>query len=179
VRGLFSHLEMFYIHFGHVTFYHPRLLCFFLKFAGFTEVREGENPAQLHPLCGDILHELVTQRGQQVGVQPRPAVAPISYQPRLPRPRNPLRLLIWYGKMFLVKMIVQPYLDHFMAEINRSLGEVNREFGNLHQAFNQEVERVNARVEHDLAQLIALLERLDRPFEAYATAIKPRAKGHP
>lgn len=169
VRGLFSHLEMFYIHFGHVTFYHPRLLCFFLEFAGFVEPQTGENPAHLHPLCGDILHALVTQQKQQVGLRPQPAITPISYEPRLPRPGNPLRRLIWHGKMFLVRLIVQPYLDHFMTEINRGFGEANQGLGTLHQ----ELSRVDAALNHGVRQFVATLERLDRPFEAYVTARKP------
>ncbi|MFQ5857251.1 MAG: class I SAM-dependent methyltransferase [Anaerolineae bacterium] len=160
VRGLFSHLEMFYIHFGHVTFYHPRLLCFFLEFAGFAEPESGENPTQPHPLCGDILHTLTTQQNQQTDSQP--TITPISYEPKLPKPANPLRRLIWHGKMFLVKLIVQPYLDHFMTEINRGFGEINQEFN-----------RTNTALDHSLAQFLATMQQLDRPFEAYATARKP------
>lgn len=145
VRGLYSHLEMFYIHFGHVTFYHPRLLCFFFEFVGFTDTQEGENPTDLHPLLGDIMSSRFTETFGQ------PVVTPLRYDPRLPRPTNPLRRLIWHGKMLLVRLIVQPYLDHFMTEINRGFGETNQEFD----------------------RIIKALERLDRPFECYAMARKP------
>jgi len=163
VRGLYSHLEMFYIHFGHVTFYHPRLLCFFLEYAGFTQPEEGENPTQPHPLCEDILRNLENLRNREA--VSAPAITPMSYEPLLPRPGNPLRQLIWHSKMFLVRLIVQPYLDHFMTEINRSISEINRGLG--------ESNRVNATLERGLAQFIVTLERLDRPFEAYAMAQKP------
>lgn len=43
VRGLYGHFEGFYMHFGHERFYHPRLLEFFLKQAGFHEIESGEN----------------------------------------------------------------------------------------------------------------------------------------
>ena len=53
VRSLFSHLEMFYLHFGHVSFYHPRLLCFFLDHAGFVDTEYGANPQTASPLLAD------------------------------------------------------------------------------------------------------------------------------
>ncbi len=162
VRGLFSHLEMFYIHFGHVTFYHPRLLCFFLEYAGFTQAESGENSIAPYPLCGDIrkyVRDLRLELGEST-----PAITPLSYKPQLPKPGNPLRRLIWHGKMFLVRLIVQPYLDHFMTEINRGFGEINQELG-----------RQRAALDGDLAQFVALLERIDRPFEVYTVACKPNS----
>ncbi len=161
VRGLYSHLEMFYIHFGHVTFYHPRLLCFFLEFAGFAEPESGENTTQPHPMFEDILTNL-RNLAKRAG-EPPPAIAPIRYEPQLPKPRNPLRRLIWHGKMLLVKLLVQPYLDHFLTEINRSIDETNRRI---------------SRIESELDQFVAALERLDRPFEAYATARKTHPDGN-
>lgn len=136
VRGLFSHLEMFYLHFGHVTFYHPRLLGFFLEYAGYSEVGMGENPETAFPLWG----HLTSETSQELGS----LIQPIRYDPFLPLPSNPLRKVIWCGKMFLVRLIVQPYLDRIVGE-------------------------VNARLE----RLCRTLEDLDRPFECYARARKP------
>jgi len=102
VRGLFSHLEMFYLHFGHVTFYHPRLLGFFLQHTGYLEVETGENPETTFPLWGHLRSELS----------------------QLPIPSNPLRKVIWRGKMFLVRLIVQPYVDHIVARLE----ELDRAF---------------------------------------------------
>ena len=53
-RSLFSHLEMFYTHFGHVTFYHPRLVSFFLDRAGFVNLHTDENPITASPLLPDL-----------------------------------------------------------------------------------------------------------------------------
>ncbi len=53
-RALISHLEMFYLHFGHQSFYHPRLLEFFLDWVGFQDLSWGENPHPEHPLFGRI-----------------------------------------------------------------------------------------------------------------------------
>ena len=49
VRGLTAHLEQFYLHFGHVTFYHPQLLAFFLEHVGFADVERGENISKASP----------------------------------------------------------------------------------------------------------------------------------
>jgi len=126
VRGLFSHLEMFYMHFGHVTFYHPKLLCFFLEYTGFSNPVMGENPNFPSPLWGNL------------------KLTPIRYEPELPLVKdNPLRRLIKRGKMLLVKLIVQPYLDQLVPQMNERL-----------------------------AQLKSALDIIDRPFECYVYATK-------
>jgi SAM-dependent methyltransferase len=48
-RSLHAHLEMFYMHFGHVSFYHPRLLCFFLDHVGFENPSFGGHASSVHP----------------------------------------------------------------------------------------------------------------------------------
>ena len=48
-RSLYAHLEMFYLHFGHVSFYHPRLLSFFLEHAGFVDSVSGSNATSVQP----------------------------------------------------------------------------------------------------------------------------------
>ncbi len=53
-RALVSHLEMYWLHFGHVAFYHPRLLCFFLHRVGFQNETWGENPAPKYPVLGEL-----------------------------------------------------------------------------------------------------------------------------
>jgi SAM-dependent methyltransferase len=53
-RSLFSHLDMYYLHFGHVSFYHPRLLSFLLAHEGFGEVDYGVNPNTASPLLPDV-----------------------------------------------------------------------------------------------------------------------------
>jgi len=136
VRGLFSHLEMFYLHFGHVTFYHPRLLGFFLEYTGYSEVIMGENPETALPLWGHLRSEPSGEFGS--------LIPSIRYDPLLPLPSNPLRKVIWRGKMFLVRLLVQPYLDRIVGEMNARLGHLSR-----------------------------TLEDLDRPFEGYARASKP------
>lgn len=43
-RALVTHLDMFWLHFGHHAIYHPALLAFFLKHSGFTNLSTGTNP---------------------------------------------------------------------------------------------------------------------------------------
>ncbi|MBI3734189.1 MAG: class I SAM-dependent methyltransferase [Chloroflexi bacterium] len=86
-RSLFSHLEMFYLHFGHVSFYHPRLLCFFLEHEGFTRVSHGENPETASPLLAearqirDNLADVnlgLDAQESPTGFLPPPAAAPVD-----------------------------------------------------------------------------------------------------
>lgn len=138
VRGLIAHLEMFYMHFGHVSFYHPKLLCFLLEHVGFEATETGENPETASPLLAEI------GLGSSDGTRPSP---PVEYELQLPLSKDtPFHRLIRRFKMFLVRLIVQPYLDRIVASVNRSLAEV----------------------EKDLARL----KELDRPFECYVNATK-------
>ena len=122
VRGLFSHLEMFYLHFGHVSFYHPRLLCFFLEHVGFADAKMGENPNTASPLWG------TSQEGW--------LVPPVRYDPVLPLTRkDPFHRLVWRIKMFLVRLVVQPYLDEVVGETNRSLEQVDHLLKDLDRSF--------------------------------------------
>lgn len=150
VRSLYTHLESFYMHFGHVSFYHPELLRFLLHYVGFANPQAGENPEMAAPLWG---------------VQPlldREPFVPIGYEPLLPLPRdNAVRRLIRRVKMFAVRMIVQPYLDQIVPQINAQ-----------HEAIiNAQHEAIRFLV----AQLDQTLRRLDRPVECYAYATKPGA----
>lgn len=48
-HSLYAHLEMFYLHFGHVTFYDPRLLGFFLTQVGFEVKESGSHTSSVMP----------------------------------------------------------------------------------------------------------------------------------
>lgn len=152
VRGLFSHLEMFYLHFGHVSFYHPRLLCFFLEYVGFADAKMGENPNTASPLLrGIVPASEKTSRGQEGHWG---SILPVSYELQLPLSRDtPLHRLIRSAKMFLIRLIVQPYLDRIVAAINNSLDQVGSRFA----AINSSLSKVR---------------ELDRPFECYVAAVK-------
>jgi hypothetical protein len=157
-----------------VTFYHPRLITFFLKFEGFTDTDWGVNSTAPYPLCGD-LRALLESRQEE----PAPAVAtpaelpPITYDPQLPRSTNPLRSLIWHAKMWFVRMVVQPYLDELVGQLNGCIEHINKQLVEANRALNQGFDRSHARLNAILAHDIAVLDRVDRPFEAWAVGRKP------
>jgi SAM-dependent methyltransferase len=183
VRGLYSHLEMFWLHFGHVSFYHPRLLCFFLEHVGFTEPASGENPYTASPLMSDLRAHFSEPKSKDApswnalsSRQPHEGrlTIPIDYQRMLPlQGRSWWCRLSRHAKMFLARMIVQPYLDQLVDRINIVLQEINRMLTSLQIAAAQ------LRSDNDLIAatndlIAATLLRLDRPFECYVTARKPR-----
>ena len=82
VRSLYSHLEMFYLHFGHISFYHPRLLCFFLEREGFVDSLRGENPETASPLLADLRGSRY-QRSELVIAPEAETPGSLSQAPRL------------------------------------------------------------------------------------------------
>jgi SAM-dependent methyltransferase len=132
-RALVSHLEMYWLHFGHVAFYHPRLLCFFLHRVGFQNETWGENLALPHPLLGDIYHLARSEATARPLIQweAEPPAAALGKWRRAVRSRV-ARLL---------------GLDDIVRQANIQLGQWQ-------------------------GPLSSLVDRLDRPFECYATAVK-------
>lgn len=156
VRSMYTHLESYYKHFGHISFYHPELLCFFLDYVGFTDPQMGENPRMAAPLWGE---PAIFDRQQDWSVQPIPYVI---YERVLPLPSdNVLRRAIRSVKMFLVRMIVQPYIDQIVVGVNQSIAKANRRLADVSQVA-AEATRFLGRV----------CETLDRPVECYAYAYK-------
>ena len=72
-RSIFSHLEMFYLHFGHISFYHPRLLCFLLEHAGFANAELGANPETASPLLAPARAARDNRPYANVGLEPSAA----------------------------------------------------------------------------------------------------------
>jgi len=124
-RSLHAHLEMFYLHFGHVTFYHPRLLCFFLEHAGFVDPVFESSGSRVQ--SKSPLFEL-------------PGMNPI--QAALPIWKNSLfRRIVRAVRMAVAYVFLNPYLDLIHSNFQR---------------------------------LSLALQCVDRPFECYAKAVKPR-----
>jgi SAM-dependent methyltransferase len=115
VRGLIAHLEMFWLHYGHVNFYHPRLLAFFMTYVGYERIEMGENPWTESHLLQDL----------------RP-LAQFCVLPSSP-PRDLMltgtswwKRLIFKAKLYLASYIVLPYVEWMIQEVNQ-LGHVQRE----------------------------------------------------
>jgi len=164
VRGLYGHLEMFYQHFGHETFYHPRLLRFLAHRAGFECVEEGENPRLAAPLFGS---------GDDPAPPPLLDLAGVSvplprYTPELPRPGGALGGLWWRLKTALARLLVRPYVDPVVADLHAAMAAANVDRVRLAAA----IDRVDTRAAATQARLTAVLDRLDRSFEAYVVCRK-------
>lgn len=113
-RSLATHLESFYLHFGHESFYDARLLCFFLEHAGFDAPREGENPRLAYPLWGE------PPGSQPALLDP----AAFRYDQVIPGPVGARRLL-WQAKRALAALVVQPYVDRVVEGVNARLQELD------------------------------------------------------
>lgn len=114
-RALVSHLELYPMHFGHVAMYHPNLLAFFMRHAGFVSTAMGENPATTaeHVAANSPTAEL-----RRVAQAASAAGSPVPIREVLPKPPGLLRGAIWRVKMGLVNWLVQPYFDRAVAEIH-------------------------------------------------------------
>lgn len=58
VAAIHAHLDGYYKHFGHITFYHPDLLSFFLDYSGFEIVESGANERVPSTLFFPVIREL-------------------------------------------------------------------------------------------------------------------------
>lgn len=142
-RALVSHLEMYWMHFGHVAFYHPRLLCFFLNRVGFKNETWGENPAPPHPLSGEpSTYEFL---GSDFGI-------PVYWE-AVPANRS---LSKWRGglRLRLARLLG---LDDVIRQANIRFQQLTVQTNQLSAEANR---------------LVSVMDRLDRPFECYVTAIK-------
>ncbi len=142
-RALVSHLEMYWMHFGHVAFYHPRLLCFFLHRVGFQNETWGENPAPPHPLSGKAsTYEYVGSDFEvPVGWEAVPSKHFLSTW------RSALRLR-------LARLLG---LDDVIRQINTRFRQLAVQTNQSHA---------------EIGRLNSIVDRLDRPFECYVTAVK-------
>jgi SAM-dependent methyltransferase len=152
-RTLFSHLEMFYLHFGHISFYHPRLLCFLLTHEGFDGVEFGVNPHTASPLLPHA-HALSTR-----GPLAPPPARGLAYRRTIPlQGKSWLHRLSFALKRRLAAWLVLPFVDSLAAGVDVRLGEADPRLTLL---------------DEDLRRLAADLDAANGPFECYATALKP------
>jgi SAM-dependent methyltransferase len=200
VRSLFSHLEMFYMHFGHVSFYHPKLLCFFLQHAGFQQCEEGENPNTGSPLLPEVRAFLERYDAQAMTFIPAPmppsspeqrlpSSPPIHYLREIPRQgKSLLRLASYYLKRALTHWLVQPLTDDLVQQINQNFDERQQQILNTQAEMRRELLQQQSWHYQQLTALLQqtqqvqmeqfgafarALQSLNGAFECYATAIKP------
>lgn len=152
-RSIFSHLEMFYLHFGHISFYHPRLLCFFLEHEGFIEAHEGVNPETASPMLPNIM---ARQAQNAASATLRTQLdALMQYRREIPPQGNGLVARLSHRvKSRLTRWLVRPLLDDLAARTHGALVQVG-------EASMAEIGIQNA-----------ALASINGPFECYATAKK-------
>lgn len=171
VRSLYSHLEMYHQHFGHVSFYHPHLLAFFASQAGFEKVEEGENPQLAAQMFGQLseAESAVDSADLSPEASLEPPLARLRYQPDLPRRPGPLGALWWRLKMTAVRFLVRPYLDPLVADLDAAIAKLNAI--SIELGRTQYLGRVALDQAADVrADLATVLRQLDRSFECYIIA---------
>lgn len=164
VRSLYSHLEMFYMHFGHISFYHPKLLCFFLEHEGFRQSEEGENSTTGSPLMPAVrafLHQAKTAPTTATATPPH-----LHYRREIPAQGAGVFSQVSYRlKRALTRWLVQPLTDDLARQVATLQTQQFQQLATLAQIqqtqFNQ------------MTTLAESLQSLNGAFECYATAIKP------
>lgn len=180
VRSVFSHLEMFYLHFGHITFYHPRLLSFFLDHEGFGEIETGEN----HHTASPLVHEAryILARGLQTTppAPPQPAAASLQSLPPGPYRYSQEREIPLQGngvlqrlshtvKTRLSRWLVLPLMDKLYENLHSELAQENARLTHTVHVQAAQIQTLQA----DVQGLAQSLQSLNGPFECFVTARKP------
>lgn len=101
VKALISNVEMFWLHFDHKRFYHPRLLEFFMQDCGLERINYGENKGEAE---NSIRPNLSDPSGR------------VQWEQVLPPPKIFLLRPWWRFKQWLAHLIVLPYLVTFMRD---------------------------------------------------------------
>lgn len=109
-RSLVAHLEMFYLHFGHETFYHPRLLCFFLERIGFADCSFGSSDSPVQP------------QSPMFGLD---QMAPVEVRLPIWRRGPAARVLRWI-RMAVASVLFKPYLDLIQGNLQRLSSALER-----------------------------------------------------
>lgn len=161
-RALYSHLEMFYMHYDHVNFYHPKLLSFFLEHEQFVDAKEGTNPHTASPLMGELNHLQIPH------LPPPPPPEELLHRIRRYYEDDPnerlggLRKIVRKIKDGVAYLFVRPYVDKLALETYTALYDMQ-----------QKQDAQLAIMAQDLGQLRSTLTSLNEPFECYAMAYKP------
>ncbi len=162
VRTLFSHLEMFWLHFGHISFLHPRLLCFFLDYTHFTQIEFGTNSQT----ASALMPEISTRLQQATALDEQAQRSPLTYRREIPlQGHSFLQRWSYRTKRWLTHMLVQPLTDSLVANLSQNVVELQNQLQSMAQQQNQ--------LTQDVSVLAQSLQSLNGPFECYATGIKP------
>ncbi|MGD8244364.1 MAG: class I SAM-dependent methyltransferase [Anaerolineae bacterium] len=168
VRGLYPHLESFYMHFGHVTFYHPRLLGFFLDYSGFSSPRLGENPRMARPLWrGVVWREPDAMAAWSVESSTGASLARREWRIPSQHP-GAIGRAISKVKTYIARLLVRPLLEEALDDIDKDLDKVRCDVGKGLDEVGHYVRQLNVNVNATHQRLMDL----DRSVECYVYATK-------
>jgi SAM-dependent methyltransferase len=143
-RSLYSHLEMYYLHFGHVSFYHPRLLVFLLEHEGFGTVEYGVNPDHASTLLPAV--QAIAKRPSTYADSHH-----VPYRRTIPpQGRSFLHNISHAIKRRLAQWLVLPLTDSLATSTQQRLA-----------ALEEEVQRLSRDI-----------QGINGSFECYATGVK-------
>lgn len=201
VRSLYSHLEMFYLHFGHVSFYHPRLLAFFLDHTGYADIEIGENEQTASPLMpfvrqmaaasgeftvGAVLppeRDFAQEAAQATPPPPEPVRPSLSYRREIPRQgKGVVAAASYQVKRWLSRWLVQPVVDAFArgleddladpaSSLSRSLDRYRAEIDDLRGRL-QRLDHVSHIEQHQIYYLEQEAVRLRRDLQHTAASLQ-------
>ncbi|MCJ7667748.1 MAG: hypothetical protein MUP04_05630, partial [Anaerolineae bacterium] len=189
VRGLFAHLEMFYMHFGHVSFYHPNLLRFFLEYVGFSDAQMGENPRTASPLLSgtsgtpnDGGSKEVRAPGELASPFPPGIEAAPNHEdndetgtPIPPAPQEQGGRQSPHSKEMMADPVPLVSCDLQLPlardTIFHRLFRVIKMFA-IRLIVQPYLDRITIAINTSLAQVNVKFKELDRPFECYVAAVK-------
>lgn len=172
-RALVAHLELYHMHFGHISMYHPKLLAFFMTYAGFAHTESGENPQTITPhVTGDsplrTLPTFVYRPGLAGNMDnlAKVAIPPsIPVEQVLPKPKSALRGLLWRFKIGLVHWLIRPYFDRLVDEVHQTSTQMQTRLADQLQQQGQMLQQLDQ-------QFATTLQAIDRPFECYVIGDK-------
>jgi SAM-dependent methyltransferase len=148
-RSLYSHLDMYYLHFGHVSFYHPRLLSFMLEHEGFGSVEYDANPNTASYLLPNV--QATARRAPAYHSGPGQS---LPYQRTIPLQGSTLLHKLSYAfKRRLAQWLVLPFTDSLATLTHERLASLDGEL----QRLGRDLQGING------------------PFECFATGIKADA----
>ena len=166
VRTIFSHLEMFYLHFAHITFYHPRLLAFFLEHQGFVSATEGLNPETGSAMLPE-LDQLRSHFHTSTKVPDELLSRIINFRSEPDEPKAMgVRRIVRQFKDLIAYIFVQPYIDKLARTTHQVLTELSYQMAD---DMNKNIELLSK----DVETLKQALQGINGPFESYVIAYKP------
>lgn len=166
VSSIGHHLDWFYRDVSHAGFRHPKIIEFLMSRAGLSVVESGENPTTLEPLLYDIKARLLKMQdslreGRRELDKPDALRLNFirSFQPR--EDVGSLKRFLFKLRWRLARYLFFPYIEELEALLQQTFSGTE---GRL-RVVNDSLLEIDGNI-------VAIIERLDRSFEAFVCAQK-------